>query len=418
MGNWKGLHVFGPFLSPKGETFCTHLAIRQVLQDRDYESAINLADLSTNVHGTEVGDAWGYVMNYLDWGEMKKRSRIHERFANVGMDFVLNRRERDMDMTMAGPQGEPTEHYPLLAESEKGKLLDDTNSIVIETESLHGVWENRVGIPTTGWNPDWWWPAVASVIAIAVLVGLLTAIVLVKTQVHRDLVKNLLPDQAIRKLQRDQTVIERFHMVTVFYADVVGDSNANASSKQVMSMLNDLYYELDRLAKKHGVYKVEAVGSRYMVVGGAPEREAATRSAKRVALFALEALDFVQRKFVTKEGDRVTMRAGICSGPAMGGVLGKSMPRYCFFGETVDLASNLERTSKEMKVQCSEATFSLLRDVDNEVRHDKARRYCDNRGQSASHLLRQSVRAVREVLWPEERKFHPRAMWPRPMFIL
>lgn len=24
---WKGLHVFGPFMSPVGETFCTHLAI-------------------------------------------------------------------------------------------------------------------------------------------------------------------------------------------------------------------------------------------------------------------------------------------------------------------------------------------------------------------------------------------------------
>ena len=24
---WEGLHVFGPFMSPKGETFCTHLAI-------------------------------------------------------------------------------------------------------------------------------------------------------------------------------------------------------------------------------------------------------------------------------------------------------------------------------------------------------------------------------------------------------
>ena len=69
-------------------------------------------------------------------------------------------------------------------------------------------------------------------------------------------------------------------------------------------MLNELYTELDKLVEKHNVYKVETIGDAYMVVGGAPSRVPAPVAAERVALFALEAVNFV-RKFRTKDGNQV-----------------------------------------------------------------------------------------------------------------
>jgi class 3 adenylate cyclase len=370
VNHWKGLHVFGPFMSPKGdELFCTHLAIQNKAVDTT--QTIDLSAMldagSMDVFGTEVKDAYGYVMNYLNWGEMKKRSNIYEKFADVNMDFRLNRLEEDMDPDMPGPQGEATEHFGLLAESENSHLLNDENSIVVHTESLHGIWVNRVGIANeSGWNPEWWASAVATVVCISILLGFLTASAMVKSQLHRNLVKKLLPAKAIKKVQREQTVVERFNFVTVFYADVVGfdTSLARLSPDQVMGVLNDLYFELDALAKKHGVYKVETVGSRYMVVGGAPDKVSATVGAKRVALFALDAMSFIDTQFLTKEGDKLFVRAGISSGPAVAGVVGRTMPRYCFFGGTVDMASKLEKTSKKMRVLCSETTFRLLQDSD------------------------------------------------------
>jgi class 3 adenylate cyclase len=73
-------------------------------------------------------------------------------------------------------------------------------------------------------------------------------------------------------------------------------------------MLNELYTELDKLVEKHQVYKVETIGDAYMVVGGAPHRIPAPLAAERVALFALEAVNFV-RKFRTKDGNQVS---GLC----------------------------------------------------------------------------------------------------------
>lgn len=204
----------------------------------------------------------------------------------------------------------------------------------------------------------------AAVSVVSILLAFLTASTLVKSQLHRNLVESMIPKKAIKKLHRNQTVIEKYSLVTVFYADVIDFSGVagNMSSVQVMTMMNDLFTELDKIAKRHGVYKVETVGQRYMVVGGAPNQESARVAAKRVALFALDAMSFVDNIFRTKEGDKLFIRAGISSGPAVAGCIGKAMPRYCFFGDAVDGASKMESTAKKMKIQCSEYTYRLLQD--------------------------------------------------------
>lgn len=369
---WKGLHVFGPFTVNGMEVFCTHLGIwNKDPNARDWAengsvSAANILDDFIDVHGTEV-EAWGFVMNYLNWGEMKKRSQIFQRFRDVGMDFHLARREEDMDPATPGPRGDSTRPFSHLASSEDSHLLDETNSIVVQSESLHGIWENRVGITgSAGWDPAWYWPAVGCLIGVAVILGLLCATTLVKAQLHRNLVENMMPKKAIKKLHRDQTVIEKFNLITVFYADVVDFSGTSGtmSPVQIMVMLNDLFSELDRIAKKHGVYKVETVGNRYMIVGGAPEPEFAAAAAKRVALFALDAMAFVDTHFRTKDGGRLFLRAGVATNPAVAGCVGKAAPRYCFFGDAVDQASHMEKTSKKGRIQCTPMTYGLLESSD------------------------------------------------------
>ena len=340
--------IFGPFGLPDKEWFCGHIA---VWSKPDPAAAFQS---SLNVHGTEVPFAWGFVMNFLDWRLLKERSNIYERFAGSNLDFKLTRQESSVMF--------PGKDSEMLAESSDAYLLDDTNSVVIQTETLHGIWENRVG-NIDGYTPSWYPGAVTGVFLGAFIIAFLTASTLVERQLHRNLVGKMLPRKAVVKLHRGQTVLEKYNLVTIFFCDIVGFTSLAGTMRpiQVMKMLNELYTELDKLVEKHHVYKVETIGDSYMVVGGAPDSVSAPLAAERVASFALDAVDFV-KNFKTQTGDQIFIRAGLASGPVVAGVVGQSMPRYCFFGDTVNFASRMESTSKKMKIQVAEITYRLLQD--------------------------------------------------------
>lgn len=265
------------------------------------------------------------------------------------------------------------------------------NALVSQTERSHYYRVGRV----YGWEPNWYEPAVAGVVIGSLIIGFLVASTLVERQLHRDLVGKMLPRRAIVKLHRGQTVLEKYNLVTIFFSDIVGFTSMAGSMRpiQVMKMLNELYTELDRLVAKHQVYKVETIGDAYMVVGGAPNRVPAPLAAERVALFAIDAINFV-KNWRTQDGDQVFIRAGLASGPTVAGVVGQvsrfdgiesripllehmfdaamshivrtqAMPRYCFFGDTVNFASRMESTSKKMRIQCADITYRLLMDAPN-----------------------------------------------------
>lgn len=160
---------------------------------------------------------------------------------------------------------------------------------------------------------------------------------------------------------------------TIFFSDIVEFTtiSGNMTPIEVMKMLNEIYTEFDRLVKKYGVYKVETIGDAYIVIGGGPDKFSGAEGAKRVALFALDVMNFV-KEYRTENEVQIFLRAGLASGPAVGGVVGTSMPKFTLFGDTVNLASRMESTSKPMKIQCTALTYNLLRAApDFEFEFDK-----------------------------------------------
>ena len=178
-------------------------------------------------------------------------------------------------------------------------------------------------------------------------------------------------DLSALRMQSDQRVsamAEHHPRVTVFFADIVGFTQiaARSSPGEVMIMLNRLFTLFDNVTDFHAIYKVETIGDSYMCVAGLSMRQRGTPSrrnppehhARSMVDFAKDILESAAQ-VTTPNDDVVEVRIGIHSGDVMTGVVGHKMPRFCLFGDTVNVASRMESTGRPGMIHASQATRDL-----------------------------------------------------------
>ncbi|XP_076028259.1 guanylate cyclase soluble subunit beta-1-like [Oratosquilla oratoria] len=162
----------------------------------------------------------------------------------------------------------------------------------------------------------------------------------------------------------------KFEIVTLLFSGIVGFSDYCARHKdlagasKIVQMLNDIYTTFDVLTDPKvntDVYKVETVGDKYMAVSGLPEP--CSSHARCIANLALDMIDLAKNVFV--EGEAVRITVGIHSGEVVTGVIGQRMPRYCLFGNTVNLTSRTETTGEKGRINVSETAYGHLQREEN-----------------------------------------------------
>ncbi|KAH9514174.1 Receptor-type guanylate cyclase Gyc76C [Bulinus truncatus] len=172
-----------------------------------------------------------------------------------------------------------------------------------------------------------------------------------------NLLYELLPVSVAQKLLNHQDVPPvSYPAVTIFFSDIVGFTNICSKSTpfQVIDMLNSLYRMFDDIIDSYDVYKVETIGDAYMVASGLPH-ENVEGHAVEMADMALDLRDQLCQKTVQHlPGESLRMRIGLNCGPVVAGVVGHKMPRYCLFGDTVNVASRMESTSLPLKIQITD----------------------------------------------------------------
>ncbi|KAJ1358318.1 Receptor-type guanylate cyclase gcy-23 [Parelaphostrongylus tenuis] len=148
-----------------------------------------------------------------------------------------------------------------------------------------------------------------------------------------------------------------------FGDDIVGFTTICSSSTplEVVNMLNGIYTKFDDVINKNQAYKVETIGDAYMVVSGIPE-ENGTRHIMHISDTALEIMELLKTFEIPHRRDtRLRIRIGFHCGSVAAGVVGLTAPRYCLFGDTVNMASRMESTGEPEKIQMSENAREMLR---------------------------------------------------------
>ncbi|KAI1707071.1 adenylate and guanylate cyclase catalytic domain-containing protein [Ditylenchus destructor] len=180
------------------------------------------------------------------------------------------------------------------------------------------------------------------------------------------LLYRMLPKQVADKLRIGQTVEpESFEMATLFFSDVVSFTTlaSRCTPLQVVNLLNQLYTNFDSIIDQHDTYKVETIGDGYLVCSGIPRRNG-DQHAKQIAEMSFEFMRSVANfRIAHLPNERINLRIGIHTGPAVAGVVGLSMPRYCLFGDTVNTASRMESSGKPGQIHISDTANHYLTNI-------------------------------------------------------
>uniref|UniRef100_A0A3Q3JIQ0 Guanylate cyclase n=1 Tax=Monopterus albus TaxID=43700 RepID=A0A3Q3JIQ0_MONAL len=201
----------------------------------------------------------------------------------------------------------------------------------------------------------------------------------------------LLPGPVVRSLKETGKVEpELFEEVTIYFSDIVEFTTLchYSTPMEVVDMLNEIYKNFDSILDHHDVYKVETIGDAYMVASGLPKRNG-TRHAVDIAHMALDILTFVGTFELQHLPDiPLWIRIGVHSGPCAAGVVGKKMPRYCLFGDTVNTASRMESTGLPLRIHVSQSTINILQRTGCGFEYEKrGETYLKGKGKEMTYWL-------------------------------
>ena len=180
------------------------------------------------------------------------------------------------------------------------------------------------------------------------------------------LLLNILPEEtAIELKEFGKVQAKRFESVTVLFTDFVGFTAyaKNLDPEELVSSVDYYFSKFDAIMEKYGVEKIKTIGDAYMCASGLPQP--GKYDVFRAVQAAFEIIEFIEES-KKKSSDSMIhfdIRIGINTGPVVAGVVGTKKFAYDIWGDSVNVASRMETKSLPGKINVSESTYELIKDV-------------------------------------------------------
>uniref|UniRef100_A0A8C1LVZ5 adenylate cyclase n=1 Tax=Cyprinus carpio TaxID=7962 RepID=A0A8C1LVZ5_CYPCA len=204
----------------------------------------------------------------------------------------------------------------------------------------------------------------------------------IKIQNMRDqadwLLRNIIPIHVAEQLKVTQSYSKNHDNVGVIFASIVNFSEFYEESyeggKECYRVLNELIGDFDELLRKSdfsNIEKIKTIGATYMAASGLNTQQCSDQAHPHAHLralfeFSLEMMRVVDDFNKNMLGFKFKLRIGFNHGPLTAGVIGTTKLLYDIWGDTVNIASRMDTTGVECRVQVSEESYCVLSGMDYE----------------------------------------------------
>ena len=191
----------------------------------------------------------------------------------------------------------------------------------------------------------------------------------IEQEMHKsdNLLLNILPAEVVEELKsKGSTEAKQFDMVTVLFTDFVNFTQISEkmTPSELVEEIHTCFMAFDNIMEKHGIEKIKTIGDSYMCVGGLPVPN--KTHATDVVEAALEIQQFISsraEKRIVLGKEPFLIRIGIHSGPVVAGIVGIKKFAYDIWGDTVNTASRMESCGEVGKINISDTTYSLIKNM-------------------------------------------------------